>query len=421
MYMIRYFLLLALLCFTNLLLSSCSQEATDPDSGIEDGLIEEDLDPCQANLPIWNSIWRTRTIETGLDEATPDNNLTDVWGFNQDDIYVVGFNGTILHYDGSQWTKMESGTTADLTGVWGYVLVDEQDQPIRTDVFAVGSQGTILRFDGQTWLPQLVINDPDPNNPDPQPVTDNFNDVWGISAAGINPDQHPTVFAVGSQGLIVTYDGTLNQFVEMRNPVPFTDSDGNTRISYRRWTPERLGGIFGTSASEFVTVGNNGTILEFDGNSWNRRVLTGFITHLQGVWGPSSGEVIAVGVDGTVVRRSGGEWQLVDYNLPAVYLRSFWKFSQSRCGDIPDGGIEPENTSWEFFIGWNGTVWLRHDNLACALEGITSNRLEGIWGTRPRSESDRTIPDAGVECDPIEVIITGVNGTLIRLSNPEGK
>jgi hypothetical protein len=45
--------------------------------------------------------------------------------------------GTILHYDGTGWSAMNSGTGNRLSGVWcgGWM-----------DVFAVGSYGTILHY-----------------------------------------------------------------------------------------------------------------------------------------------------------------------------------------------------------------------------------------------------------------------------------
>jgi len=52
----------------------------------------------------------------------------------------VGQGGGILHYDGSSWTPMSSGTTNWLEGVWG---------SSSGDVFAVGESGTILHY----WAP----------------------------------------------------------------------------------------------------------------------------------------------------------------------------------------------------------------------------------------------------------------------------
>ena len=55
------------------------------------------------------------------------------------DIFAVGLVGTILHYNSSAWSALTSGTTNDLSSVWGSAP---------DDVFAVGNYGTILHYDG---------------------------------------------------------------------------------------------------------------------------------------------------------------------------------------------------------------------------------------------------------------------------------
>ena len=55
--------------------------------------------------------------------------LYGVWGSSGSDVFAVGGNGTILHYNGSAWSSMTSGTTNNLLGVWG---------SSGSDVFAVG-------------------------------------------------------------------------------------------------------------------------------------------------------------------------------------------------------------------------------------------------------------------------------------------
>ena len=62
-----------------------------------------------------------------------------MWGSSGSDVFAVGEDGTILHYDGSGWSAMSSGTTNELYGVWG---------SSGSDVFAVGDGGTILHYDG---------------------------------------------------------------------------------------------------------------------------------------------------------------------------------------------------------------------------------------------------------------------------------
>ena len=47
------------------------------------------------------------------------------------DVFAVGWNGTILHYDGTSWSGMASATSASIEGVWG-------SSP--SDIFAVGKK-----------------------------------------------------------------------------------------------------------------------------------------------------------------------------------------------------------------------------------------------------------------------------------------
>ena len=77
-----------------------------------------------------------------------------MWGSSASDVFAVGQNGTILHYDGSSWSSMSSGTSNELLGVWGSSA---------SDAFAVGSWSTILDYSGDggeifLFLP-LVVKD----------------------------------------------------------------------------------------------------------------------------------------------------------------------------------------------------------------------------------------------------------------------
>jgi photosystem II stability/assembly factor-like uncharacterized protein len=65
-----------------------------------------------------------------------------IWGASPSDVFAVGDNGNIIHYDGNVWSTMNTGTIINLTGVWG-------SSP--SDVFAVGLSGTILHYNGKTW------------------------------------------------------------------------------------------------------------------------------------------------------------------------------------------------------------------------------------------------------------------------------
>jgi hypothetical protein len=42
-----------------------------------------------------------------------------MWGTSSSDLYVVGTSGFIAHFNGSTWTKIESGTTLDIYDIYG--------------------------------------------------------------------------------------------------------------------------------------------------------------------------------------------------------------------------------------------------------------------------------------------------------------
>jgi hypothetical protein len=60
--------------------------------------------------------------------------LNEIWGSSATDVFAVGEDGVVLHYDGAAWT-LATPTRAGLLGVWG-------SSP--GDVYAVGAAGTIL-------------------------------------------------------------------------------------------------------------------------------------------------------------------------------------------------------------------------------------------------------------------------------------
>jgi hypothetical protein len=45
--------------------------------------------------------------------------INKIWASNSNDVYIVGNDGIILHYNGNTWQKLESGTTVTLNDAWG--------------------------------------------------------------------------------------------------------------------------------------------------------------------------------------------------------------------------------------------------------------------------------------------------------------
>lgn len=77
--------------------------------------------------------------------------IYDLWGSSESgEVWAVGSNGCILHYekaDGrAQWTRVRSGTSQTLTGIWG-------SGP--RDIWAVGQgfDSPVLHWNGSSWAP----------------------------------------------------------------------------------------------------------------------------------------------------------------------------------------------------------------------------------------------------------------------------
>jgi hypothetical protein len=114
---------------------------------------------------LWPAAAQTQGGEWEWQNPLPQGNgLRGVWGSNGGDVFAVGLSGTILHYDGINWSAMSSGTTEALWGVWG---------SNGGDVFAVGSYGTILHYDGINW------------NAMSSGTTYRLYDVWGSSGGDV--------------------------------------------------------------------------------------------------------------------------------------------------------------------------------------------------------------------------------------------
>lgn len=67
--------------------------------------------------------------------------INKIWGTRNDDLYVVGNNGNIAHYNGSKWNRIESGTITNINDIWGVVNPITQEQTIYCAVSFVFQAG----------------------------------------------------------------------------------------------------------------------------------------------------------------------------------------------------------------------------------------------------------------------------------------
>ena len=237
-----------------------------------------------------------------LEASGIKTNLYDLWGASWTDVYGVGIDGAIAHFNGSGWQIQQSPAEATLRSVHG---VDGQ-------LFAVGDAGSVVRFTGTGWE---EVDYAKSNNLEGVwanaltfvvAVGEYTIDLWdgagwskmGGSTGhrfhavwGVNPQN---IWAVGDFGKIVRYTNGL--WTSQTSPV------GNT-----------LRDVWGTSPSDVWAVGDGGAVVHYDGSEW-AAVESGTLNSLLGIWGSGEDNVYIVGSKGRVLHWNGSE--MVDESLP---------------------------------------------------------------------------------------------------------
>ncbi len=204
-------------------------------------------------------------------------NLFDVFFTDNNNGWVVGDNGKIFYYDGNEFTEQTSGLTTAINGVYF-------TSP--TNGFAVGNGGKILRFDGNNWTPMTV----------------NLTaDLLAINGNGEN-----NIWAVGKTGKYAQFNGT-------------TWADGS-------YSNRDMNDVWVTAAGKVWVAAKAGRIFNYDGTSWSEQTVGAPPRDLQGVCFLNEQNGYIVGNNGTLLYFNGLVWQTLasgtTENINGIYLAS---------------------------------------------------------------------------------------------------
>jgi hypothetical protein len=135
-----------------------------------------------------NGIVYHTTSALPLTWTAQTTNTTDtifaVWGTSATAVWAVGQAGKIIANTGTNtWTAQTSGTSNDLYGLWA----DTAPTGYTADVYAVGGTGTIVHYNGTEWSSMW------------SGVTSNLRAVFGTSATNVYVGGDNGVVLVGSQ------------------------------------------------------------------------------------------------------------------------------------------------------------------------------------------------------------------------------
>jgi len=236
--------------------------------------------------------------------------FNDIWSSSANNIYVIGqkpgwmgffIDGLIMHCNAKNWYQAYA-SDHEYFGVWGY----------NKQVFVVGNDYSIIHFDGNTWLKMPISSEIQRSY--------DLHDVWGSS--------EKDVYAISNEGgTILHYDGTIwrQMYGESERRIlgsgVWTNSWDNTwtvgenEINFfdgKKWeiiqnkhieSPLCLKKIWGSSKNNIFAVGCKGRILHYDGYQWfqmNSKTLS----DLYGIWGTPENVIFAVGDNKTIIKYS---------------------------------------------------------------------------------------------------------------------
>lgn len=343
--------------------------------------------------------------------------INGMWGNSESDVFTVGDAGTILHYDGKSWSKMQSNTETRLNAVWG---------SSGKDIYAVGDQFTILHYDGSAWV-NISKRFKDIFDLYSYPIS--FTDVWGTSESD--------VYIAGSS-ILLHYNGSVWFNLVYDQP--------DTGEIYRRLSNTLISSVCGRSPSE-VYFGSPQYLYKYDGANYTLidLAIPGFICTK--IWTcPDSGlyAIGSTGVNGVFLRYDGTSWTTLSDQHGLFY--AIWGTSDAnifiagdyglyhyngvdlslkvKIDDFP--GLNRSTSLWGssssnvMVAGQNGLL-ARYDGNALTPmnQGITA-MLSGIWGS---SDSDVfTVGGNGFighyDGNTWSAMTSGIEGKKSSIDNP---
>jgi len=182
-----------------------------------------------------------------------------MWGTSSEDFYIVGNGGNIAHYNGSKWTKIQSGTTLDITDIWG------SGNP--SQILAVANNL------GANYLTGIIkITNNSVKLISTYPINYPMSSVWFV------PNKH---YYVGGSGI---YEKHL-----------ISDSLWNNRNDISKYYTTS---IRGNSTNDVFTSGSYGELLHWNGMRWKSFMQqTALSSGAYGAVAVKGNLVIAVGLD----------------------------------------------------------------------------------------------------------------------------
>ena len=360
-------------------------------------------------------------------------NLYAVWGRGADDVFAAGDHGLVMHWDGTRWRRMDTGTDRPLYSLWG------------NDVMTAGGNDALLRLEGSAWStvpnehwnhalwgfdgPSLLAVEPGGRiyvSPDGgRSWSDHHHaQILLTSLWGPAPDR---LVAVGGAGTLLRYDGRawapdpipldgieqldLQDVWGHGDQVFVATTEGTLHFDGATWTAsggddaEIMYSVWGSGPDDVIAVGD--AIMEYDGRTWTT-TKPAHHARLRAVWSADRDHAFAVGECGAIMRRDAGQWSTVtaldgQRLVEVLSLDGVWGFGPDHVLAVGSEVLRYDGSRWTreeappgvmraiwaaspsdvFVASGKGTV-VHHDGTAWSDQPTGSALpLNAIWGSGP--------------------------------------
>ncbi len=198
--------------------------------------------------------------------------INKIWGSSTSNVFIVGNEGSMAHYNGSSWQKLESGTDVDFRDIWGC----RSSRSGEWEILAVTSYGavpsgdiSILKIEGTT--------------------------VHSINTTGL-PSGLSSIWFIPGQVYYAVGDGVFRTSWPGRNWQAESGHPALYKVAIR-----------GQSKNDIFITGSYGLVSHYNGKSWHHYNGSELPTIYGGYWSISYKEDLMVavgdaGVNGIILR-----------------------------------------------------------------------------------------------------------------------
>lgn len=228
-------------------------------------------------------------------DLSPGGSQTFWWvnGSSATDVWFVGEEGRIAHFDGESMRDVASPVTATLWGTIAFGPKDAWAVGGTPDAGTGAENDIVLRYDGATWKKEELPG---------EPLGVSLFKVWGTSSDDL--------FVVGEQGTI--WHRTAAGWVNETGDPPLT--------------PSRLFTVHGCAGDDVYAVGGQ-SVLHRDAAGWST-VPVELTNVVNGVSCGPAGSAVIVGSGGLKQRLVDGAWINEFDKEPYDNLHAAWADGQ---------------------------------------------------------------------------------------------